>query len=120
MSVYHLVVSVPPHQRDWDMEKCAACFGITATEMKMKASYQAPEIWFAAEDDAVAEAKYQALLEGGLNVAFTDTRILASIPPRAIVREFEQRKGCISWTVDKEPMATPYQAHAIIVYSKPK
>jgi hypothetical protein len=88
--------------------------------MKMKASPYTPEIWFASEDESAAEAKYQALLEGGLNVAFTDTRILAAIPARAVVREFEQRRGCISWTVDKESLATPYQAHAIIVYSKPK
>lgn len=119
MPEYHLVVSVPPHDEGWDPARAAPCLGITAAEIRVKAKYQAPEIWFGGEDEARAEEVYQGLQESGLNVAFTDTGILESIPPRQIVKAFQPMEGGILWDIGGASTATPAIAHVKIVYVKP-
>ena len=51
MSTRHLLISNPPHG-DVDAAEAAPHFGLAAAEVRMKANYGLPEIWFAGEDEA--------------------------------------------------------------------
>ncbi|MBI4606781.1 MAG: hypothetical protein HY721_32860 [Planctomycetes bacterium] len=120
-SVYHLVVSVPPHAEGWRAEAAADCFGVTPAEVRVRASHPAPEVWFADPDEAAAEEAYGRLLEAGLNVVFTDSSILGAVPPRRAVRSLTVARAGIVWDLGNELTAeTPFSTRGILVYGKPR
>ena len=43
--MYSLIISNPPHQDEVDADLAAPSFGLTPADVRMKASYGAPEIW---------------------------------------------------------------------------
>jgi len=58
----------------------ATHFGLTAAEVRMKANYGVPEIWFAEEDRAALEETAAALVEAGLNTVLVDGEELVDVP----------------------------------------
>ncbi len=75
----HLLISDPPHD-DVDAAEAAQHFGLTAAEVRMKANYGLPEIWFVDEDEATLRDKAAALGATGLNTVLVAGDDLAEIP----------------------------------------
>ena len=58
----------------------AAHFGLTAAEVRMKANYSVPEIWFAEEDRGALKETATALGEAGLKIVVVDGGALIDVP----------------------------------------
>jgi hypothetical protein len=121
MPVQHLIVSVPPHPETWRVDAAAIAFGATPAEVRVLASYAAPEIWYALPDEAAAEDKYDELSRTRLSIVFTDSTILARVPPRAEVRSFQVAKAGIVWDLgDERTYEMSFRARALLVYGRPR
>ena len=77
-----LLVSDPPHN-EVDPISAAPHFHLTAAEVRMKAAYGVPEIWFAQEDRAALEETAAALTEAGLRTVVLEGSDLVDMPPQS-------------------------------------
>ena len=115
----HLLISNPPHG-DIDVVEVASYFGVTAAEVRIKANYGVPEIWFAEEDQARLLETAAALDAAGLNTVPVAGSDLVEIPPQSPVTSFAftgeglwVRRDDSGWTI-------AYDAPAIAVFGRPQ
>ena len=74
-----MLISDPPHG-DVDAAEAAPHFGLAAAEVRMKANYGLPEIWFAGEDEAKLLDTSAALEAAGFNSVLVTGSDLVEIP----------------------------------------
>ncbi len=113
-----LLVSDPPHN-EVDPISAAPHFHLTAAEVRMKAAYKVPEIWFAQEDRAALEETAAALTEAGLRTVVVESSDLVDIPPQspAVSVAFEDDGLCIDGNGSERMVA--YDTPAIAVFGRP-
>ena len=87
MSARHLLISNPPHG-DVDAAKVAPRFSITAAEVRMKANYGLPEIWFAEKHETRLQETAAALDAAGLNTVIVAGDDLVGIPGQTPAESF--------------------------------
>ena len=79
LNTRHLLISDPPHG-DVNAADAAPHFGLAAAEVRMKANYGLPEIWFAGEDEAKLLDTAAALEATGFNCVLVAGSDLVEIP----------------------------------------
>ena len=86
--MYSLIISNPPHQDEVDAELAAPSFGLTPADVRMKATYGAPEIWVMSTVRSKIEDAARTLREAGLNIVIASGEDLAKLPAAATVKSF--------------------------------
>ena len=119
MGAQHLLISDPPHG-DVDADAVASYFGLTAAEVRMKANYGLPEIWFAEEDEAKLRETAAALDAAGLDTVLLAASDLVEIPPLSPVESFAFTDTGLWFRRDDSGRTIPYDAPAIAVFSQPQ
>ena len=113
-----LLVSNPPHG---DVDAAAAShFGLTAAEVRMKANYGLPEIWFAEKDEAELLDIDAALDAAGLDTVLVAGGDLVGIPGQSPAESFAFTDGGLWVGRDDSGLTMAYDAPAIGVFSRPR
>ena len=118
MDTYTLVVSNPPHENEVDAPRAAPCFGLTATDVLMKAKYGAPEIWVVSTVGSKMEDAARTLREAGLNVMVIEGKDLANIPAPARVKSFSFTDTYLLARMDNFEVGLLYDAPITAVFCK--
>ncbi len=119
MTAKHLLISHPPHG-EVDAVEVAPHFGLTAAEVRMKANYGLPEIWFAEEDRDELRETAAALDAAGLNTVLVAASDLVEIPPLSPVESFAFTDSGLWFRRDDSGQTMPYDAPAIAVFNQPQ
>ena len=119
MSATHLLVSNPPHG-DTNPVDVASHFGLTAAEVRIKANYGLPEIWFAEEGEAKLGETAAALDAAGLDTVLVAASDLVEIPPLSPVESFAFTDTGLWFRRDDSGRTIPYDVPAIAVFSQPQ
>ena len=119
MHARQLLVSNPPHG-DVDAAAAASHFGLTAAEVRMKANYGLPEIWFAEEDEAELLDIDAALDAAGLDTVLVAGSDLVEIPGQSPAESFAFTDGGLWVGRDDSGLTMAYDAPAIGVFSRPR
>ena len=115
----HLLISNPPHG-EVDPAGAAHFFGLAAVEVRMKANYGLPEIWFV-DEDADDLLDTAAGLEGaGLNTVLVAGSDLAEVPGLTPSDWFEFTSEGLQVERDGEEFTLAYDAPAVGVFCLPK
>jgi len=115
----HLLVSDPPHG-DVDAAEAASHFGLAAAEVRMKANYGLPEIWFAGEDEAKLLDTSAALEMAGFNSVVVSGSDLVEIPGQSPAVSFEFTDAGLSVEGDDSRRVMLYDAPTIGVFCRPR
>ena len=118
MDTYALIVSNPPHEKEVDAPRAAPCFGLTTTDVRMKAKYVAPEIWVTSTVRSKMEDAARTLREAGLNVMVIEGKDLANIPAPARVKSFSFTDTYLVARVEDFEVGLLYDAPIIAVFCK--
>jgi hypothetical protein len=78
MDTKRLRVSNPPHD-NIDPMAAAVFFGLTAAEVRMKANYSVPEIWFTQDEREIFDETASGLAEAGLKTVTVDGQDIADL-----------------------------------------
>ena len=119
MSARYLLISDPPHG-DVDAAEAASYFGLTVAEVRMKANYGLPEIWFAEEDEARLSDTAAALEAAGLSIALVAGTDLVEIPPQNPAESFVFTDGGLSFERDDSERTIAYGAPTTAVVCRPR
>ncbi len=119
MSTRHLLVSNPPHG-DGEEAAVSSLFGLTAAEVRMKANYGLPEIWFAEEDEAKLLDIAAALGAAGLNTVLVAGSDLVEMPAQSPAESFAFTDGGLWVGRDDAGLTMAYDAPAIGVFCRPR
>ena len=114
MSTRYLLISDPPHG-DVDAAEAASLFGLTVAEVRMKANYGLPEIWFAEEDEAKLSDTAAALEAAGFNTALIAGSDLVEIPGQSPAESFVFSDGGLRVGLDDSECTMAYDAPTIAV-----
>ncbi len=117
MEEYALVISNPPHG-DVDVNRADVSFlGLAPAEVRMKANYGVPEIWFADTDRPPVESAAEALSEVGLNVVLVEGKDLSSIPPQTPLKSFSfTDNSLVTFSEDESEIALRYDDPIVAVF----
>ena len=96
-----LVLSHPPHG-EVDFKRAGAVLGLVAVDVRLKASYNLPEIWLADGDARAAEAAAASLRQAGLSVVLVPGAALAAIAPPNPVSTFSFEAGGLLLQAEEE------------------
>ena len=116
--MYSLIISNPPHQDEVDDDLAAPSFGLTPADVRMKASYGAPEIWVMSTVKSKIEDAARTLREAGLNVVIAAGEDLANIPPAATVKSFSFTDTYLVAKLEDLEVGLPYDAPIVAVFCK--
>ncbi len=119
MSARYLLISDPPHG-DVDAAEAESYFGITLAEVRMKANYSLPEIWFAEEDEAKLSDTAAALEAAGFNTALVAGSDLVEIPVQSPSESFLFTDGGLRVGRDNSEWTMAYDAPTIAVVCRPQ
>ena len=119
MSDHHLLISNPP-QPAGDLTGVTELFELSAAEIRMKANFQAPEIWFASEDFEHLTTTAESLEKAGLNVVLVRHGGLQAVPDRAVVQAFTFHEDGLELLADTTNVRIPYDEPVIMVRCKPR
>ncbi len=119
MSDYWLIVSDPPHG-DVDYVQALPCFRLTQAEVKMKANYGLPEIWFAGKDRDAMVPTFDTLRDAGMGVIFLSAADLRSVPARTEASAVEVSDTGLEVTADGGAHTIPYESRVLVVHCEPK
>ena len=100
--------------------EAASHFGLTATEVGMKANYGLPEIWFADEDEAKLQDIAKALEAAGLNVILVAASDLVEIPGQTPAESFAFTDEGLQVDLADSAWTVAYDGPAIAVYGRPR
>ena len=115
LSTRHLLISDPPHG-DVDAPGAAPRFGLAAAEVRMKANYGLPEIWFAGEDEAKLLDISAALEATGLNSVLVTGSDLVEIPEQDPAVSFAFTDEGLSDERDDSAWMITYDTPALAVF----
>ena len=87
MSEHFLIVSDPP-QPAGDLSSVAPLFDMAPIEVRMKANYGVPEIWFADQEETGASKVAEGLASAGLRFALARGSSLGSVPAGRVIEAF--------------------------------
>ncbi len=113
-----LIVSNPPQERP-DAQAIAPAFGLTAAEVRMKANYSVPEIWFADHDRTKISAVAETLSEAGFNVAILHAQDVAAVPSQEDVRSFSFSDSSLIFNLGGTELELAYNTPCIAVLCQP-
>ncbi len=119
MASQHLLISDPPHN-EVDAISAAPHFGLTAAEVRMKANYKVPEIWFAQEDRAALDETAAALRETGLETVVVEGGDLVDIPPQSPADSVAFEDDGLRIDGDGSEWKVAYDAPAIGIFGHPQ
>ena len=119
MNARYLLISDPPHG-DVDAAAAASHFGLAAAEVRMKANYGLPEIWFAGEDEAKLRDTSAALGAVGFNSVVVAGSDLVEIPGQSPAVSFEFTDAGLSVEGDDSRRVMLYDAPTIGVFCRPR
>ncbi len=119
MSARHLLISNPPHG-DVDALEAAPHFGLAAVEVRMKANYGLPEIWFAGEDEAKLQATSAALETVGFNSVVVASSDLVEIPEQSPAVSFVFTDEGLSVEHDDSEWTMAYDVPTVGVFCRPR
>ena len=119
MNDRHLLISDPPHG-DVDAAEAASHFGLAAAEVRMKANYGLPEIWFAGEDEAKLADTAAALEAIGFNSVLVAGSDLVEIPGQSPAVSFAFTDGGLSVEGDDSGWTMAYDTPALGVICRPR
>ena len=119
MAAYSLVVSNPP-QNGLDVETAARHLGLEPDEVRGKARYSVPEIWFANHQPELAADTAAALRAAGARVTLAEGDELAGTPPRHKVKSFSfGASGLVAHCADGN-YSIAYDLPVVLVYCRPR
>jgi hypothetical protein len=98
----------------------AAHFGLTAAEVRMKANYGVPEIWFVEEDRAALEDTAAALSKAGLNTALVDGGDLVDVPPQIPATAVTFEDDGLRVVSDGSESIVSYDSAVLGVFGRPQ
>ena len=119
MSARHLLISDPPHG-DVDPAEAAPHFGLAAAEVRMKANYGLPEIWFAGEDEAKLQDTSAALEAVGFHSVLVAGSDLIEIPGQSPAVSFGFTDEGLSVEGDDSGWTMAYDVPALGVFCRPR
>jgi len=118
VQMYSLIISNPPHQDEVDADLAAPSFGLTAADVRMKATYGAPEIWVMSTVKSKIEDAARTLREAGLNIVIASGEDLANIPAAATVKSFSFTDTYLVAKLEDLEVGLPYDAAIVAVFCK--
>jgi hypothetical protein len=119
MSDNHLIVSDPP-QPAGDLSSVAPLFNLAPVEVRMKANYGIPEIWFAdAEESSIAQVA-EGLSSAGLNFAHARGSDLRDVPAGRVVESFAFQEHGVLLHEPTAELQIRYDAPIVGVFCQPK
>ena len=119
MSAEHLLISDPPHG-DVDAAEAASHLGLAAAEVRMKANYGLPEIWFAGEDKAKLQDTSAALETVGFNSVVVAGSDLLEIPGQSPAVAFEFTDDGLAIERDDSGWTMAYDVPTLAVFCRPR
>ena len=119
MNARHLLISDPPHG-DVDAAEAAPHFGLAAAEVRMKANYGLPEIWFAGEDEAKLADTSAALKAVGFRSVLVSGRDLVEIPGQSPAVSFAFTDEGLSLEGGDSGWTIAYDIPALGVFCRPR
>ncbi len=115
----YLLVSDPPHG-EVDAAEAAPYFGLAAAEVRMKANYGLPEIWFAGEDEAKLQDTSTALEAVGFNSVLVAGSDLIEIPGQSPAVSFGFTNEGLSVEGDDSEWTMAYNVPTLGVLCRPR
>ena len=115
LNTRHLLISDPPHG-DVDAAGAASHFGLAAAEVRMKANYGLPEIWFAGEDEAKLLDTGAALEATGFSCVLVAGSDLVEIPGQSPAVSFAFTDEGLSDERDDSGWMMAYDTPALAVF----
>ena len=119
MNDRHLLISDPPHG-DATVAEVASHFGLTATEVQVKANYGIPEIWFSDDHEANLQHTAAALEAAGLGAVLVAGSDLVEIPAQSIAGSFEFTSEGLQGEGEDSEWSMAYDAPTIGVFYRPR
>ena len=119
VSTRYLLISDPPHG-DVDAAKAAPYFGLAVAEVRMKANYGLPEIWFAEEDEAKLSDTAAALEAAEINTALVAGSELVEIPGQTPAESFVFTDGGLRVGRGDSEWTMAYHTPTIAVVCRPR
>ena len=104
----------------WMRAEAASYFGLTVAEVRMKANYGLPEIWFADEDEAKLSDTSVALEAAGYNTALVAGSDLIEIPGQSPAESFVFTDGGVRIGRDESEWTLAYDSPTIAVVCRPQ
>jgi len=117
VSARYLLISDPPHG-DVDAAEAAPHFGLAAAEVRMKANYGLPEIWFAGEDEAKLLDTSAALEATGFSSVLVAGSDLVEIPGQSPAVSFAFTDEGLSVERDDSGWTMAYDSPALGVFCR--
>jgi len=114
-----LIVSNPP-QREADAQTAAPAFGLSPAEVRMKANYPIPEIWFSHSDERKVTAIAESLRQNGFRVSVATGHDLAAIPRQTSVESFVFTDNGLHLSFGDSELDLAYAARCVAVLCKPR
>jgi hypothetical protein len=103
-----------------DAAEAASHFGLAAAEVRMKANYGLPEIWFAGEDEAKLQDASAALEAVGLHSVLVTGDDLVEIPGQSPAVSFEFTDEGLSFEGDDSGRRIDYDTAVLGVFCRPR
>ncbi len=103
-----------------DAVEAAPHFGLAAAEVRMKANYGLPEIWFAGEDEAKLQDTSAALEAVGFNSVVVAGSDLLEIPGQSPAVSFEFTDEGLSVERDDSGWTMAYDVPTVGVFCRPR
>ena len=114
-----LLVSNPP-QHQPDFEVAAPVFWLSAIEVRMKANYNIPEIWFADEDEDAITATADYLKQTGFRICVLQGRDIASMPNQQSVQSFRFDDSRLILSLGHAEIELVYDSPVSLVLCQPQ
>lgn len=114
-----LIVSNPP-QHQPDFEVAAPVFWLTAVELRMKANYNIPEIWFADADDDAISATANYLREAGFRFCEMHGQDIADVPNQQSVNSFSFGDSSLELNIGQTRLQLGYDRQVFAILCQPQ
>ncbi len=98
----------------------AALFGLTAAEVRMKANYPVPEIWFTEHDRKALEETAAALAEAGLRAVLVDSADLVGVPPQEPAMSVTFEEDGLLIGLDGSELMVSYGSAVVGAFGRPQ
>ncbi len=114
-----LIISNPP-QTQPDFRAAAPLFGLSAAEVRMKANYGVPEIWFADNEETRVLAVAESLQEAGFRISLQNGKDVADVPKQTSVKSFSFAESSLVFDLGNTELTLPYDSSCFAVLCQPR
>jgi hypothetical protein len=114
-----LLVSTPP-QHQPNFEVAAPVFWLSAIELRMKANYNIPEIWFADSDDDAISATAEYLKESGFRFCVMHGQDIADVPNQQSVQAFSFEDSSLVLNLGHTELKVEYDSPVFAILCQPQ